>query len=171
MLTYRSVIVLLGHRFPFFVLDLRLSVWSSDGPEPGVSGMKSVVEIRIAREIGENQVAATHGQRGDAGDPAHLLLVLEDRCVRGGGRALDEEAVEGAIRMTPIVHPRNDFLPRIAALGEAYGAFEDTGFGGKVFGADVRAEAWCTRFHAGCFVGVGDSKDGSGTEEIIPGRS
>ena len=160
-----------GHRFSSFVLDLRLSVCSSNGPEPGVSGMKSVVEIRIAREIGENQMAATHGQRSDAGDPTHLLLVLEDRRIGSGGRALGDEAVEGAIRMAPVVHPRDGLLARIAALGEAYGAFEDTGLGGKVFGGDVRAEAWCGRFHAGRIVGVGASKDGSGPEEIIPCRS
>jgi hypothetical protein len=170
MLTYRSVIVFLGLRFPSFVRDLRLSVWSSNGTELGVSGMKSVVEICVAREIGENQVPATHGQRGDAGDPAHLPLVLDDRRIGSGGRALDDEAVEGTIRMAPVVHPRDGLLARIAALGEAYGAFEDTGLGGEVIGGDVRAEAGCAHFHAGCFVGVGASKDGSGPEKIIPGR-
>jgi hypothetical protein len=133
--------------------------------------MKSVVEICIAREIGENQVLVTHGQRGDAGDPADLLLFLEDRRIGSEGRTLNNEAVEGAIRVTPIVHSRNGLLAGIATLGEAHGTLEDTGLGGKVFGGDVRAEARCGRLHAGCFVSLRADKDGSGPKKIIPGRS
>ena len=54
MLTYRPVIVSPRDRFYSFVLDLRLSVRWSNGPNLGVSGKKSVVEICVAREIGKS---------------------------------------------------------------------------------------------------------------------
>ena len=125
----------------------------------------------VTVEIAEGQDSSVQEQGSGAGYHADLLFALGNRCAGCGRWPVDDKAVEGFVGVTPVVHPGHGFLARVAALFEAYGAFEDTRFGGKIFGCDIRTEPRNAGRHAGGLISVGAGEAGPGIEEVFTYRA
>ena len=72
----------------------------------------------------------------------------------GAAGAVDAEADEALLGLAPCFHAGDDFLPEIAALGEAHSVAEDAGLVGQVLLVEVEEVEGRARFDAGDVAGV-----------------